>query len=190
MSMPPASSCSSSRVLIGDDLDDHAIEIRQRRAGGIFHEVARVPGQHHALSRQVVADRERTEPGDLGDRGAEVPRRPERAGVERRFEPVPGQNRQVVEQPQAGRERLGKGDHDRERVGGGDGQRLARRRQRVGQHRGGALVVERPEGEDHVVCGEGMAVGEHDARLSAGSCSAAHRRTGSSFRRATARPPG
>ena len=55
-------------VLAGDDLDDHAIEIRQRVAGLVLPPVVLVSGQREALARHVLGQDERTEPRH-GSRG-------------------------------------------------------------------------------------------------------------------------
>ena len=69
------------RVLVRDDLDDEAIEIRQRGAVRRLAEVVRVAREDEALARHVLAQHERAEADDLGRRRVEPPGVRERAGL-------------------------------------------------------------------------------------------------------------
>jgi hypothetical protein len=77
---------------------------------------------------------------------------------------MPRVDRNPVEQAQPGAKRRRKADRDRQRVLGGDHERLAANLQAVGQHAGRLLVVDRVERKHHVGGREWCAVGELHVR--------------------------
>ena len=81
------------RVLVRDDVDDHAIEIRQRRAAGVVPPVVLVAGEDEPLARQIFAEHERSGADELRRRRRQAQRFLDRAVRERRFELVERQHR-------------------------------------------------------------------------------------------------
>ena len=152
-------------ALVRDDLDDQTVEVWQRRAVRRLAEIARVAREDDALPGQVLAQDERAEADHLGRRRVEAPGFDERAGLQRRLELVARENRQAVEQADARREGHRKGDDDGVRIGGRDLELLAAGLHRVGEHAAVLLVVHRLERKQHIVGGEGVAVGEDDVAL-------------------------
>ena len=102
MSICPASRRSSSAFWSGMI----SICTRSRYGSGVpsggFPEIVRVAGEDEALPRFVAGQHERAEADDLRRRRGQAPRVRERAGLERRLELVPRQDRQVVQHADAG----------------------------------------------------------------------------------------
>ena len=88
------------RVLLGDDLEDDAIEVWELLAAGVLAPVARVAIEHHPPSRREFAQHERSHPGDLGWRRGR-PRFSQLACCQRGAQLVLRQDRQGVEDPHA-----------------------------------------------------------------------------------------
>ena len=111
MSIWPGFEPQQLGVLVRDDLDGEAIEIRQRRrrrrpcasSAGCASKTSRWPGTY-SVSTNGPRPASPTGGVDRPQALANVP------AFERRLELVPRQNRQVVEQPQARRERRRKRD--------------------------------------------------------------------------------
>ena len=92
-------------TLVGHDLEDHAVEIRQGGAAVVAPPVVWIPLEREPLSGLVADDPERPHADNLGRRRGHRPRLREPTGSEGRFEPMPRQDPQVVEQADAGTER-------------------------------------------------------------------------------------
>jgi hypothetical protein len=76
------------RVLVGNDLEDDAIEVRERLAPLVAPPVPRIALEDQALPRLVVANEERADPHELRRGRPRVPRLAERARAQRRLELV------------------------------------------------------------------------------------------------------
>ena len=85
------------RVLVGDDLDNDAIEQRQLGAVAVGAEVMAVAREDHALTRAIVGEDKRTKTDDVRRRRRYTPRRCEFAGRQWSFQFVLRQDGQVVE---------------------------------------------------------------------------------------------
>ena len=151
------------RALIRDDLDDEAIQIRQRAAVRRLAEVARVAREDEALPGHVLATA-RT------GRARRSPTAACRAPTPSRSVPAlsappslcRGRIGRLSRIRTPGRERRREGDDHGVRVGRRDLQLLAAGLQRIGERAAALLVVRRLERKQHIVGGERVAVGEDD----------------------------
>ncbi len=121
------------RVLLRDDLEDDAIEVGQRATVRRLPPVARVAFEDEPLSRLVLAQDEGPRACQIGRRRLRVPRRGQRARLQRRLELVLRQDRQDVEQPDARARRPRVRHDDGLRVGRRSADRLTADLQRVGE---------------------------------------------------------
>ena len=151
-------------VLARHNLHRDAVERRQRRSARVLAPVTRIAGEDDALAADELAQHERTEAGDVLQRRVEAPRARERAGLQRRIQLVPRENRQVVQNPQSDRERRRERDDDRMGIGRRDAERLAAHFERVDQRTRGFRVVHRRQRERHVIGRKRLAIGERDVR--------------------------
>ena len=121
-------------VLVRDDLEREAIQIRQRHAVAVPPEVFRVAREDDPLARRVGLDDERAEPRHAGRRRRQAPCLREGAVGERGLERVARVDRQRVQHAHAG----GEGRRERQlhvvRVDHRRDDRAAADRQRRRQH--------------------------------------------------------
>ena len=150
-------------ALVADDRQRQRVEVRQLHAGGIATEVAGIALEHQPLPGHVFGQHERAEADDVGDRRGGGPGAVEAAGGQRRFERVPGQDRQAVQQPQPRRKAGRKLEDDRRRIRRAGLDRFALDHERLAQRALDRRVVGRLQREQHVRGGERHAVGKRDA---------------------------
>jgi hypothetical protein len=138
------------RVLIGDDLQDKAIEIRKERTVRGRAPVSRIAIEDDALAGLILAQYERPGSDDVGGRRLRIPHRRKRAGGERFLELVLRQDRQSIEEAHSGT----RGSREREdhgaRVGCRGADPLAAGDERAGEHAPRLRVVHRLQGEKHI----------------------------------------
>ncbi len=143
-----------SRVLLRDDFEHQAIEVREGRAVVGCPPVPRVAREHNPLAGFVGGQDKRAGANDVRRGGGRLPGRPKRAGRQRGFELVPRQNRKHVEQTEAGPGRRRKGEHDGAIVRRGGRDRLSGNDQSVRQSTFDLLVPCRLQREEHVPRGQ------------------------------------
>ena len=120
-------------ILIGNDLEDHLIEVRQLDAGNVLVVVALVTTEHQPLPGRVQRQLEGPDRDELGRRRIGAHRLGERPRLERRLVLVFWRQGHVVEDRDAGTERARKLHDHGLRVGRADLQRLILDLERAGQ---------------------------------------------------------
>ena len=151
-------------ILVGDDVEHHGVEVRQWLASLVPPPVVRVAFEGHSLAGLIGGQPERSHADDLGRRGRDRPGLREVPARQRRFQPVFGQDDEVVEQADARTERLRKGDDDRGRVRRLNGDRLSVHRQGNGQLALGKERLRRLHREGDVGRAERLSVRPAEAR--------------------------
>ena len=141
----------------------------------VLSPVPRVAGEYQPLARACTRSARTDRGRPVARRRGQPPHLRERAGLERRAELVPRQDRQVVENPHAGRERLGERDDDGRADRAAATAAACRRPSGAASPPPSALVVRRLERKQHIVGRERVAVGERDVRPQLHACSAGRR---------------